>query len=691
MNEALDVGRDEYPKTVVGAYNLLLNTQRSMIEANQSNRRFETPRRDGVESTGGRQSHQFLQVESPPTNEHGDRVFRPGVEIVLGRNRKVTVIQCNRCGKWGLYANNCDEDEVGGGAQFLMCRYSFTQAPVKIQPTWHLIDTCSTSSTSNNPELVENIRDCPPGEEMTAHTNGGPSRFVQTATLKLLPLSVYFNENSLATILAFSEVASLPGINITMNSNKERAILVHMMDSKKVLKFKECSSGLYYYNSANPHEHEFVVDKLNYTLPYSFLQTTNSNKEFLTPAEIQGADLARRTQGLIGWPSTESYKNIVKLNLLDNSPITVDDINRAEQIYGPAIPTLKGKMTRPKPKPINKIVRSPLPSILESKALSQYFDILYVNGLPFLASKASDINYFGVTALKSRSAKQIIAAVTQHKKRLEDRSFVVSDAHADNEFDIKALKEEMKPTLLHICAKNEHVGTIERGIRTIKERCRCMVHDVPYRRYTRLMVRSLLESVVDLLNHFPSKNSVSKTMSPATIVEGKPRLDLSQKRLPFGAYAQAWVGTYNNMTSRSIEGIALQASNLHGGFYFMSLETGKEINCYKWEELPITNAVISRVKELAEIEKQPKIHKGQLPFEWAPGQLIHETYREYENFTNEDVQHDAPDDNDYMQDADAVIDNENEDDQLQEDENYNNLITDGESDENESVSDDEST
>ena len=59
-----------------------------MIEANQSNRRFETHRRDSAESTGGRQSHQFLQVESPPTNEHGDRVFPPGVEIVLGRTVK---------------------------------------------------------------------------------------------------------------------------------------------------------------------------------------------------------------------------------------------------------------------------------------------------------------------------------------------------------------------------------------------------------------------------------------------------------------------------------------------------------------------------------------------------------------------------------------------------------------------------
>ena len=85
------------------------------------------------------------------------------------------------------------------------------------------------------------------------------------------------------------------------------------------------------------------------------------------------------------------------------------------------------------------------------------------------------------------------------------------------------------------------------------------------------MVVSLLEHVAYLLNNFPTKGSVSETMSPATIVEGSPKFDISQNRLPFGAYAQVWIGTKNNMTERLVPGITLRASNSKGGFYFMSL------------------------------------------------------------------------------------------------------------------------
>ena len=37
-------------------------------------------------------------------------------------------------------------------------------------------------------------------------------------------------------------------------------------------------------------------------------------------------------------------------------------------------------------------------------------------------------------------------------------------------------------------------------------------------------MKSLVERVVDLLNHFPSKNSISDTMSLFTIVERKGKL-----------------------------------------------------------------------------------------------------------------------------------------------------------------------
>ena len=91
--------------------------------------------------------------------------------------------------------------------------------------------------------------------------------------------------------------------------------------------------------------------------------------------------------------------------------------------------------------------------------------------------------------------------------------------------------------MLHICAAGEHVGPIERSIQNIKERARCMTHAVPYKRYTKLMTRSMIQGVVHWLNCFPSKNGVSDTVSSSTLVEGVPIVDASQLLIAFGAYA----------------------------------------------------------------------------------------------------------------------------------------------------------
>ena len=84
-------------------------------------------------------------------------------------------------------------------------------------------------------------------------------------------------------------------------------------------------------------------------------------------------------------------------------------------------------------------------------------------------------------------------------------------------------------------------------------------------------------------------------MGPSTIIEIFQRLDLSKKRLEFGAYILDFFGTSNNMKERGAPEIALKASNGVGGFYFMSLYTGKKIYSYIWNEVPITDSTIKRI------------------------------------------------------------------------------------------------
>ena len=137
----------------------------------------------------------------------------------------------------------------------------------------------------------------------------------------------------------------------------------------------------------------------------------------------------------------------------------------------------------------------------------------------------------------------------------------MTDFHGDSEFDKKKLKDFLEPVILHIYARYEHIGVIERLVRSIKEIWQSTVNGIPYKRITILMVRSLVEGMVAMMNTFPSKQGVSDTLSPSNIVEGKPKLDLKRKMITFGTYALVYTRTSNNMKARAVLGIALRRSN----------------------------------------------------------------------------------------------------------------------------------
>ena len=106
------------------------------------------------------------------------------------------------------------------------------------------------------------------------------------------------------------------------------------------------------------------------------------------------------------------------------------------------------------------------------------------------------------------------------------------------------------------------------------------------------MTIGLINGGVAWLNAFPSMDGVSRTMSPATIVTGAPKPNMKHKHIVFGSHAMVFIGTTNKMDSRSVPAIALNASNNHGGHYFMSLYSGKRIHSYEWKEVPIDDDVI---------------------------------------------------------------------------------------------------
>ena len=63
-------------------------------------------------------------------------------------------------------------------------------------------------------------------------------------------------------------------------------------------------------------------------------------------------------------------------------------------------------------------------------------------------------------------------------------------------------------------------------------------------------------------------------MSPETIVAGASKPDFNRKGIPFGGYTMVYIGTENNMNSRTVPAISLNESNDVNGQYFMSKRDG---------------------------------------------------------------------------------------------------------------------
>jgi hypothetical protein len=674
LKHAAYVGRDEYPNTPAGAFELMVRRSGAFtthLGGGNGNRSGNSRNRGGYQGSRGSGGRGFNFAQDG-RGRGGDNQQPPaGTVLVPGRDGTCIKVQCWNCGKWGHTAPNCTEERrQRQGSQYMQVGYGFGQNDSHIPLSWVLLDTCSTASVFCNYKLVEDLIVCSEEEELVIQTNGGEKCFDLKSKMKLFPIDVHFNDDSMANILSLKDVAELEGVRITMDTSEERAISVHFQGS--IYKFSEHQEGLYYMDMDELKSKDEIS-------PYCFLESVQDNKSYFSDAEIKGADNARILQQEMGWPSNTAFKNIIKNNLITNTEVTIDDVNRAELIYGTATPLLQGKMVRVKPA-INKIEKIPLPSPISKHHhnVNLCVDFFYVNGQIFLSSKSTKLNFVTAQYVERRTKTNIIKTLNSIKQTYEARGFNVTGIHADNEFNVQSIIESQQPTLMHIYGKDEHVGVIERSNRTVKEKCRTMTHALPYKKVPKLMIISLVNVAVKWINAFPPTNGISKSMSPAMIVQGLPKPNLKYKRIVYGSYALVYVGTKSDQSARSVPAIALNPSNEHGGHYFMSLYSGKRLHSYEWKELPIDDDVINRVEELASREDAPTMINGYPVFTWAKRNLEHLNIDHEDDDENEEL-NDDEDSIIILEDNDEQL-NMNEEAMIDEVDNDINYVTEEESD-----------
>jgi hypothetical protein len=92
-------------------------------------------------------------------------------------------------------------------------------------------------------------------------------------------------------------------------------------------------------------------NKVKFDKKVQFLETVDENKKFYTKRQFQRAKRACKLLYSLGYPSINDMKAIIWKNAIKNNPVTTEDINIAEKIFGPDVATLKGKTTHHAPVP----------------------------------------------------------------------------------------------------------------------------------------------------------------------------------------------------------------------------------------------------------------------------------------------------------------------------------------------------
>ena len=188
-----------------------------------------------------------------------------------------------------------------------------------------LIDSEFTIDTISNKAMMKNIQRSP--KPTTLHCNVGSRQVEYTSELKGYG-RVWYNQKSIANNLSLScATRKYRGVFNSKDGNYFRL----MLPGREVV-FNVSTNGLYFHDT---------VDRITI-----LLNMVADNREGFTHRDYEGAKEACRALGLVGYPLERDFSNMASSNMNTNCPDTSCDIQNSSNIFGPDVPSTKGKSVR---------------------------------------------------------------------------------------------------------------------------------------------------------------------------------------------------------------------------------------------------------------------------------------------------------------------------------------------------------
>ena len=591
-------GVDKYPKTVNDAYSLLVNwkSERQPMRITGS---------DGVvfnnvgevDATG----ETMVNAGRGRRGRNNGRGGRGRGGRSQSPSKPIEEVECYNCGEFGHYATSCPNPKSEDAANMLnsaieegefdddsghmfIQREEYSEQPTKhgnIPTQWILLDNQSTVDVFSNPNLLNNIRTTK--GKLTIHCNAGTAVTSMVGDFDRYG-TVWYHPKGIANILSLAKVQQK--YHVTYDSKNGNMFQIPKPNGA-TCDFIQSAPGLYYMD----------IGQQGITL----VNTVANNKTKYTSSDYSRASLARKIQINIGRPSTKDFIRIIEHGLLPNCPINRDDVKAAEDIFGPDAGSLKGKTVRHSPEGVRpNLMQIPMQIMDRYRDVTLCGDIMFINRIPFLRTISRNIRFGTAEMLVNRTAATIAKALHNVHRVYKTRGFKINNLLMDGEFDTLAGDMAALGIALNTASNDEHVHDVERYIRTVKERCRAVYQMMPFTRFPARLIIEMVHYSVFWLNSFAHLNGISNTLSPRTIVTGMSVDFAKHCQIEFGAYAQVHEDHDNTMATRTTGAIALRPTgNAQGGYYFMSLTTGRRLNRYQWTPLPMPQDVINRVHILA--------------------------------------------------------------------------------------------
>lgn len=603
LQNAYDRGRNEYPVSLTSAYQMALNYR-------ENGRRVDSLPAGNNEQYGAA----FAANGNKEKKKGNNGGFNKNKKRGGGEDKDFSSYKCFLCGEEGHIRQNCpilkkareylekeekqksEEALMICGTEFIGCTFcgeDTDEQPVLslgtqneqsdgFAPTQVLCDNQSSVNVFCNPSLLTNIRKSDTTMVISGiNKNGEP---IKTNTIGDFAWfgKVYYHPEAVANILSFHDLAKR--FPVTFDSEKNCFIVI-TQDGKQI---KFSPKGKHYCHETKKLFRRALID------------TVEQNKSQFTTREVEQARAAADLYEIMGRPSYRDLIQAVNRGTIMNCPITAKDINRAIQIWGPDLGTIKGKMVRSTPDPVPSVDNF---GSFEEKEVILCVDICFIRGLEFLASISRRLCLLVVIYLPDRSKKSITKAFDEIKSVYLKFKIGIKAIYTDGEGAVNALKiyVEAGGTLLETTSKNEHVHEIERSIRVIKERVRSFTTTLPFT-LPNVLVIHLVYYCVAMINSFPRSSSIAPGVPPKETLTGR-KMDFKRDcSLKFGSYVQVYEEDLvtNTLKERTLGAISLgPVGNIQGSYNFLSLKTWKVVKRRSWVGLPMPDVVIELLNKKA--------------------------------------------------------------------------------------------